>query len=105
MPTRRQQAQIAADDFAKEIYPVNTDNQFTIAVGENLPNHSESLKGRAKFVRVTEPTRHGVIFRTQQEVYRFCAHLLRNAGTLPSEPGDHSLAEIQEALEETLRSL
>lgn len=104
MPARRQQQ--IEDDFAdRELYPINTENQFTIAVGENLPNHSESLKGRAKFVRVTEPTRHGVIFRTQQEVYRFCAHLLRNAGTLPSEPGDHSLAEIQEALEEALRSL
>jgi hypothetical protein len=78
-------------------HPVNTLNDFAVGAGENLPNHAQSLKGRGKFVRAAIPT-VPLIFRTRQEVFRFCAYALAMADTLPDEPGEHDFETVQTAI-------
>lgn len=80
-------------------YSVNTLNEFAINAGQNLPNHSTSMAGRGKFVRVGDPK--PVIFRTQQEAFRFCAWVLTLADTLPSEAGGHSFETVLDAIQST----
>lgn len=76
---------------------VDITNKFAIQVGENLPNHSTSLIGRAKFVKP------GIgimpIFRTKQEAFRFCAWVMALAAVLPDEDGAHTFEEVLEAVQ------
>lgn len=75
----------------------NTTNEFLIQLGQNLPNHTESRRGRQWFVR------QGVAgipaFRTRDQVYRYAAWLLVMAEVLPSE-GDteFSFEEVLDAV-------
>lgn len=61
-------------------------NAYNIVTGENLPNHSESLKGRGKFIRQSVP--EIPTFRTRQAAYRYAAWLIELAGhNLPDDEG------------------
>lgn len=64
-------------------------NDYIIGVGENLPNHSESIRGRGKYIRQMRaelPT-----FRDRQTAYRFCAYVLLMADMLPDEEGQEGI--------------
>lgn len=76
---------------------VDTTNEYALQQGENLPNHTASLAGRGKFVKIglAKP----VIFRTRQEAYRFCGWALSLAEMLPNEDGSHSFEDVREAIE------
>lgn len=80
---------------------MRVDNDFGLIKGTNLANHTASLAGRGDFVLVTHAPR-GVTFRTKQSAYRFVAHLLFLAESLPDEDGAHDLASIQNAVESSL---
>lgn len=75
--------------------PINVQNEHAVFSGQNLPNHSTTQAGRGKFVAAG-----GLQFRTNQQIYRFCAHLLKEAQTagLPNETGDHSFYDVMEAV-------
>lgn len=77
---------------------VRVDNEFGLINGENMPNHTAAMQGRGKFVMQTVNSR-ATIYRTKQQSYRYIAHLLKLSDTLPDEDGEHTLAEIQAALE------
>lgn len=81
-----------------ETIAVNTNNEYALSAGTNLPNHSTSLSGRGKFVKAGIPT--PPCFRTKQEVYRFCVYalILAEAHGLPDENGSHTFEQIQEAV-------
>jgi len=65
---------------------VNTQNDYAISVGQNLPNHTTSLVGRGKYVR--QMISNFPIFRTKQEAYRYAAYLMLLAeNSLPDEEG------------------
>ncbi len=64
-------------------------NEWSLHTGENLPNHTKSLIGHGRFVTVGVPGR--VLFRTREEVYRFCAWALHYADTFL--PHDTDLEE------------
>lgn len=65
---------------------VNRVNELGLSAGENLPNHSTSLAGRAKFVRQVQP--NVPTFRTKQEAFRYAAWLVTLAEIhLPDEEG------------------
>lgn len=65
---------------------VDTANEFAINTGENLPNHSTSRAGRGMFVRQGVP--EVPTFRTKQQAFRFCAHVVLLAeNNLPDEEG------------------
>lgn len=77
---------------------VETLNEFGLAIQQNLPNHSQTLKGRGKFVRqsINEiPT-----FRTRQQAYRFAAWLVEMAEMLPDEAGyeEHDFDVVRRAI-------
>ncbi len=79
--------------------PVKTDNEYALYMSENLPNHSASLKGRAKFIsqgRTSHP-----LFRTRQEAYRYAAWLISMAEILPDEEGAHSFEVVLNAVRNT----
>lgn len=66
--------------------PVKTDSEHVILVGENLPNHSTTLAGLGKFVRISPQSNNTVpICRTRQSAYRLAANLLANCQDLPHE--------------------
>ncbi len=82
-------------EFGMEI---PTDNEFGLAHGRNLPNHSMSLNGRGAFIHPTLPARP--IFRTKQSAYRFAGWLLTMAEVLPDEDDRaHTFDEILGAIE------
>lgn len=81
----------------KESIPVDTSNEFVLGLGRNLPNHSESMNGRGNFVKVQ--SYKPVVFRTKQEVYRFCSWALAMSFSLPDEPGEHGFETVQSAIE------
>ena len=83
-------------EFDSLEYTIRTDNEFILTGGQNLPNHSQTIKGLGKFVKVGVPS--VVLFRTRQAAYRFAAWLLCMADTLPDEPGEHEFDEILEAV-------
>lgn len=60
---------------------------FVIMAGQNLPNHSESLAGRAKFVRISGHRVSNTVplVRTREEAYRLAANLIATAQCLPNE--------------------
>lgn len=75
---------------------VRVDNEFGLIAGENLGNHTASLRGRGKYVMVTN--RALCQWRTKQEAYRFIAHLEALAEGLPDEDGEHTFDEVAEAV-------
>lgn len=77
--------------------PVNTTNDGIILSGENLPNHSTSMRGRGKFVG--SGMQHAPQWRTRQELYRFVAWalLFEERHGLPNEEGEHTLEQVIEA--------
>jgi len=79
-----------------EEFPVDTLNEYVVVSGTNLPNHSTSLEGRGKFVKVAS----GVppVCRTKQQVFRLCAWLMSMAEILPDEPGEHSYEQVLKAV-------
>ena len=77
--------------------PINTLNEYVLMGGRNLGNHSMSLAGFSKFVRVGTLTPQ-LVFRTKQQVYRFCAYALLMAFDLPDEEGEHSFEDVLEAI-------
>jgi hypothetical protein len=79
-----------------EEFEVETLNEYMIHYGENLPNHSTSLNGRGKFVKIGMQT--PPVFRTKQEAYRFCSYILAMAPLLPDEPGNHTYEEVEAAI-------
>lgn len=95
MPSIVDMTNYQPDNSEPEI-PVNTVNEYILMTGQNLPNHSTSLAGRGKYVKVG---RHGEpIYRTKQEAYRYAAYLLTMADTLPDEDGAHTYQEVEEAI-------
>lgn len=77
---------------------VSTDNEYAIQVGENLPNHTFSLRGRGKFVQQGFPSVPQ--FRTRQQAYRYAAYLVTLAENhLPDEEVASSFEEIKAAIE------
>lgn len=79
-----------------EEFAVKTDNEYMIQAGENLPNHTTSLTGRGKYVKVGigKP----MTFRTRQEAYRVCAWIMSMVDILPNEDGAHSYKEVEDAI-------
>lgn len=83
---------------------VRVDNEFGLVKGENLPNHTASMRKRGAFVMATagDIGYRGLVFRTKQQAYRFVAHLLALADSLPDEDGEHELSIVQNAVESSL---
>lgn len=80
---------------------VDTENEYLLSRGTNLPNHSLSQMGRGAFVT---PNYQAVpIFRTKQSAYRFAGWLLTMADTLPDEEGSHSFAQVLNAIKRSGR--
>lgn len=86
---------------AFEEIAVRVDNEFGLVAGSNLPNHTASMAGRGQYVMVTQNQR-GLQFRTRQQAYRLVAHLLALTDTLPDEDGEHTLEQVQQAVESSL---
>lgn len=80
----------------QELFPVNTLNEYMFHMGRNLPNHTMSENGRGQFVRVGRGD--APVFRTKQEIYRFCAWALTLGEELPDEEGSHTLDEVTAAI-------
>jgi len=80
-----------------EEFPVSTVNEFAVHTGENLANHTASLRGQGKFIRtgVSGP----LMMRTKQSVYRLCVYLNTMAEMLPDEPGEHTYEEVEAAIQ------
>jgi hypothetical protein len=81
---------------------INTANDYLISAGKNLPNHSETMKGRGNFVRQSLPLIP--TFRTRQEAYRYAAYVVTLAEThLPDEEGCelHTFEEVSKAIRNT----
>lgn len=90
-----------ADDTA-DVPAVETTNDYGLACGQNLPNHSASMAGRGKFVRQVIPKVPE--FRTKQEAYRYAAWLATLAEThLPDDKDSesHTFEEVQNAIRNT----
>lgn len=83
----------------KEEFPINTLNEYVLIAGQNLDNHSMSLAGLGKFVKAGSQNPAGIIFRTKQQAYRFCAHAIVMAQVLPDEDGEHAFEEVLDAVE------
>lgn len=78
---------------------IDTRNEWFLAAGQNLPNHSTSLEGRGRFVRQSIPV--VPTFRNKQEAYRFAAWLITLAENhLPDEEGceSHTFEEVMKAI-------
>ena len=77
---------------------VRVDNEFGLVSGENMPNHTASMRGRGKFVMATTPV--PFIIRTRQEAYRLMVHLdhLIEQNDLPNEDGNHTYEQVEEAI-------
>lgn len=88
-----------APSSTPELVPDIT-NEYMVGFGQNLPNHSESLRGRAGFIRQAVsgiPT-----FRTREAAYRYAAWLVVQAATmLPAEePGaDFTFEQVLDAVQ------
>ena len=87
------------EDIEEKFPPIDTTNEFALGAGSNLPNHSETIKGRGKYVKVCTPAY--VLFRTRQSAYRFAAWLIVLADTLPHEPGEHDFLAVLEAVQDS----
>lgn len=80
---------------------INTQNDFLLSFGSNLPNHSMTLAGKGKFVRQSV----GIVptFRTRQEAFRYASWLIELADMLPDEEGceSHTFEEVRKAIRNT----
>lgn len=77
---------------------VDVSNAFGLVTGENLPNHSFSLKGLSRYVAQAGDAR-APLFRTQQEAFRYAAWLVNMAEYyLPNEEVPSSFDEVREAV-------
>lgn len=83
--------------MADQEFPIKTDNEFAVHKGENLPNHTVSMNGFPKFVKIGDV--QNATLRTRQQAYRLCAYILSMAILLPDEDGSHSFEEVQEAIQ------
>lgn len=93
-----------AEDIPGIVNPpeINTLNEYGLSAGENLPNHSTAMRGRAKFIRQVQP--NVPTFRTKQEAYRFAAWLVEMAEVhLPDEDGCelHTFEAMRHAIQNT----
>lgn len=77
---------------------IDVTNEFALHTGTNLPNHSTTLSGRGKFVRVGSER---PLFRTKQSAYRFAAWLLVMSDVLPDEDAAVSFEEVLDAVRNT----
>jgi hypothetical protein len=77
---------------------VSTINDFFLSSGQNLPNHSTAIRGRAKFVRQSLP--ESPIFRDKQKAFRYAAWLICMAEMLPDEDGQEGITfeEVLDAI-------
>ena len=75
---------------------VNTENEYALMTGQNLPNHTMTAVGKGRFVKVGFPS--VPTFRTRQQAFRFCAYALLLADVLPDEPGAHDFETVLEAV-------
>lgn len=82
-------------ESTEEEFVVDTTDEFGVLSGENLPNHSTSMQGRGKFVRVAigNPT-----VRTKQAAYRLAARIVGHAQSLPDEDVPHTWDEVLDAV-------
>lgn len=76
---------------------IDTTNEWALHTGKNLPNHSESLRGRGTFIKVGDAT--NLVIRTKQKAYRLAAWLVTLADTLPDEDPAHEFNDILSAVE------
>lgn len=77
---------------------VVTTNDFMLGYGENLSNHTQTMRGRGKYVKQGMPG--PVTFRTKQEVYRFAAWAMTMGDAmLPDEDGEHTFEEVLDAVQ------
>lgn len=102
MATSREKALSQPMNEHPNIIPVDTTNEHVIFTGENMSNHSATLAGFGKFIKVGAQHPQGLMFRTRQSVYRFCAYalIMAEAHGLPDEGGEHSFEEVLEAIQE-----
>lgn len=84
-----------ADSTVNE--PVNTENEWAIHKGQNLPNSTWAMNGRAKYVMVG--TIAVPLFRTRQQAYRFAAWLVTMAEVLPDEEQPDDWETVLEAVQ------
>lgn len=80
---------------------IETRNDFALAAGENLPNHSASMLGRGKFIRQSRsdvPT-----IRDRQTAYRYAAWLVLMADMLPDDEGQEGITfdDVLSAISDT----
>lgn len=69
---------------------IQTQNDFALCAGQNLPNHSTSMIGRGRFVR--QGKSEVPIFRTKQDAYRYAAWLILLAEVhLPDDDGQENV--------------
>jgi hypothetical protein len=80
---------------------VETRNDFALAAGENLPNHSASMVGRGKFIR--QSSYEVATFRDRQMAYRYAAWLVLMADVLPDADGQEGIAfdDVLSAISDT----
>jgi hypothetical protein len=70
-------------DTVENVEPIETQNDFALHAGQNLPNHSTSLAGRGRYVR--QSFQEVPIFRDRESAYRYAAWLITMAEVhLPS---------------------
>lgn len=97
MTTEPEDSESADDLNIAHTDSVNTENEYALMTGQNLPNHTMTAQGKGRFVKVGFPA--VPVFRTRQQVYRFCAYALSLADVLPDEPGEHDFETVLEAVE------
>lgn len=80
---------------------IETFNDFLLATGENLPNHSMSMRGLGRFVSQGVSTIPQ--FRTRQDAYRYAAWLTELAEILPDKVGQEGVAfeQVRDAIRNT----
>lgn len=92
-----------ADDESTDtpVVAINVTNDFAVHHGRNLPNHIRTHQGQPTYVRIGNP--QAMIFRTNQQVYRFIGHLLKNAdlADLADEEGAHDYDDVVTAILES----
>lgn len=94
--------EIKSEASSAEVVQAEADatNEWLITAGENLSNHSASLRGQGKYVAIT---RTDLLLRTKQQVFRLIAWLLvlAEANGLPDEDVASTLDEVIDAVERT----
>jgi hypothetical protein len=101
MPPRKRQPVAPEPEGIDETPEIDTTNDFAMHSGENLPNHTMSLKGLGKFISQGVPTIP--VFRTRQAAYRYAGWLISMAELLPDEEGceSHDFDSVVNAIRNT----